>query len=58
MPPQLTGSMLVGMATVRLIDAVALQQAAQQGDTGIDYEHPQQNQPGPEQLLGNPSGLQ
>ncbi len=58
MPPQLTGSMLVGMATVRLIDAVALQQAAQQGDTSIDYENPQQNQPGPEQLLSNPCGLQ
>ena len=58
MPPQLTGSMLVGMATVRLIDAVALQQAAQQGDTSIDYENPQQNQLGPEQLLSNPCGLQ
>ena len=58
MPPQLTGSMLIGMATVRFVNPRTLQQTAQQGDTGIDYEHPQQNQPGPEQLLGNPCGLQ
>ncbi|MCY1379322.1 hypothetical protein D9M69_670290 [compost metagenome] len=43
---------------MRLIHLIAPQQPTKQRPSGIDDEHPQQNQPAPQQLWRHPGRLQ
>src|SRR3989338_10917198 len=54
----LARSILISMAAMCFIHLVTAQQPAQQGKGGIDDEHPEQNQPTPQQLRRDPRSLQ
>ena len=58
MPPVSASGALISMTAVSLVDFVTAQQAAQQGERGIDHEHTEQDQPAPHQPWRDPGGLQ